>query len=350
MLDVSSRNVNSLSSGTFNTCRGITTLRISNLRIGPDNLRTVLCDCEGLQELILAGSIGNDEVFVLADNLKKCKSLKILDVSDNGLDAMLLAPGLSCCNHLKTLIVNDNCINSTDAEVLLKSLRNCNLKVRSKEWIWGNTFTMNEFLCSLSNCCCLQELHLWNVQAADSSLLASHSQKWPQLSTIELDQCTGLGFANGLKYLTSLKVLRMSRIYGASGDSLATILASAVAQCDNLVELVISHSDIGDELTSSLAGAFSRCKKLHTVGFSHSGIKNVGAKAIVSGARQLIQLKNLDLSGNSIERKGVGTIFTILRYCITLSALNLNLNCVGKEGQQQSHLASTIGPICKHCV
>ena len=332
VLDVSSRNTNNLSSATFDTCTGLTTLRISNLCIGPDNLQTVLCNCGLLQELVLTGSIGNSDVRVLADNLKKCKSLKVLDVSNNGLDAKLLASGLSYCSHLETLIINDNGISCMDAEVLLQSLRNCKLKVRSKEWIWGNIITMSGFLGGLSNCCCLQELYLWNVEPADSILLASHCQKWPQLTTLELDQCADLNFASGLKHLTSLKVLRMSRISSASGDNIATILASGVARCTNLMEFVISHSDIGDKQTSSLAGALSRCKKLHTLGFSYCGIRNDGAEATAAGARQMILLKNLDLSGNFIESNGVETAVASLRYCTNLSSLNLNENYLGKEG------------------
>ena len=297
-------------------------------------------------ELYLTGCGIDDNTasIIIAEGLKQCRNLKILDLSCNRIGdkgAVSLAKSVKCCLELVRLNLSLNRIGDVGA-MAVASATKCLV------YLCGNYITNTNDLD--------QQVSGHNVDfhtltfsgcgigdsGVESLLYFMDDSKALSTKTVQcyssvhvLDICSNnischgaIALSSCLKYFPHLEELDISsNNIGAQG-------AIAIASClsGNLHKLNISNNSIFSSGAEAIADALKHCTHLEELNIGVNNIGRHGANPIANAILHLAKsLFKLDISYNNIGYEGCKAISDALSHCKHLE-LNISANHIGAEG------------------
>ena len=274
------------------TSHPVTRLAMDGCHLHDDHVRTllkkiILNKLKCIEEMHFQGNnLGAKGAVALADGLKSCSNLKVLNLSTNNIDAegaVALADGLKSCSNLKVLNLSTNNIDAEGAVALADGLKSCSI---------------------------LRNLYL---------------------PTNNIGAEGAVALADGLKSCSNLRILDLTtNNIGAEG---AVALADGLKSCSNLRALVLSANNIGAKGAVALADGLKSCSNLLDLDLTTNNIGVEGAVALADGLKSCSNLRLLDLTSNNIGAEGAVALADGLKSCSNLQHLDLSANNIGAEAK-----------------
>ena len=360
-LSISCNNIGSIGASAITegltNCNNLRTLNFDDNSIGSHGAKALalgLRNWKHLTQLCLRqNNIYVDGAKAIANEMKVNDSLQILDLHDNNINAdggatqaeensksqtyddlAAFIKGISFCTELKMLDLSDNGINSASAAVLSVGLKHCK-----------NLVTLN-----LS---CNRGINTsGSVVLADS--LKFISLRSLNLNFTNIQQSGAIALASGLKLRTRLQSLCLS------GNDICSEGAVAIADwiehayqnrhpddglihSQNLEELDLSWNRISLEGATALAHALKYCPELQTLDLQRNSIHSDGAVRLAEGLKYCLALKILILDNNMVSSSGAITLANSLKSCSFIKVLRLSDNDIDKYG------VKSLADILKYC-
>ena len=316
--------------GALKYCKDLHTLDIACNSLREDGavaLVDLIKHCPYLCQLIIANNdIGVHGSQVLAGAIKNCKNLNILDISNNNIGdegATALAGAIKQCVKLQTLDVALNHVGKIGTKALTRAIKNCT-DLHTLKLSYSNINT-KAFATTLGYCSKMSTLHLDHCKLNYSDVRI--------LADVHI-------LADAIKNCRNMLNLNIS--YNNIGIDGAKILASALKDHD-LHSLDVSYNDIGNDGAQALAHAIKNCSNLHTLDVSHNIIGSDGAIAFANVIEHCSNLHTLELSHNDIGYDGIKAIADAIGHCSNLHSLGI---ChIGFPMDDHHHLSAPFAPL-----
>ena len=313
-------------------------LRPIELQVLSDDL---MCN-HNCTELYLTGcGIDDTASIIVAEGLKQCRKLKILDLSCNRIGdkgAVSLAKSVKCCLELVRLNLSLNRIGDVGA-MAVASATKCLV------YLCGNSITNTNAIlqqvsghnvdfhaltfsgCDIGDSGVESLLHfIGDSKAISTKTMQCYSSVHVLGITSNNISCHGaIALSSCLKYFPHLEVLDISsNNIGAQG-------AIAIASClsGNLHKLNISNNSISSSGAKAIADALKHCIHFEELNISGNNIGAQGAIAIASSLPG--HLHKLNIGNNNISSSGAKAIADALKHCTHLEELNISVNNIGRH-------------------
>ena len=256
-----------------------------------------------LEELYLANNDLKSSAVLVLQALKETKTLKLLDLNNNGMTGVVaedLADVINCNSCLEELYLAGNDLKSTAVLVLqaLKETKTLKLLDLNNN---GMTGVVAEDLADVINCnSCLEELHLANNDLKSSAVAVLQA----------------------LQGIATLKILDLS--FNNMTGVVAEDLAYAINRNSCLEKLNLSDNDLKSTAVVVLQ-ALQGITTLKVLNLSFNDMTSVVAEDLACVIKSNSCLKKLYLYGNDLKSSGV-VILQALQGITTLKVLNLSFN------------------------
>ena len=352
-------------------------LRPIELQVLSDDL---MCN-HNCTELYLTGCGIDDNTAstIIAEGLKQCRNLKILDLSCNRISdkgAVSLAESVKCCLELVRLNLSLNRIGDVGA-MAVASATKCLV------YLCGNYITNTNGLdhqvsghnvdfhtLTFSGCDigdsgvesllhfmddskalstktvqCYSSVHVLDISSNNIShhgavALSSCLKHFPHLEELNISS-NNIGAEGAIVIASSLSghIHKINISISSSGakaiaDALKH-LAKSLAEPFYLIKLDISYNKIGYEVEGckTISGTLSHFTHLEELNISFNHIGGDGACVLARSVCNFAQcLHKLDISTNSIGSDGANAIADALKHCTHLEELAVSHNTLGNEG------------------
>ena len=317
-----------------------------------DNTASLLAEClkqcTNVEILDLSCNIICDKGAIsLAKNVKRFKLTK-LDLSlnrigDVGARAVVMAVASAkefylCSNSITN--TNDilQHVSGDDVDFHTLTFSGCRLGGSGVESLLHYLEEYSKALCELTTQTvqCYSDVHVLDISSnyischgaiALSSCLKyfTHLEKL-NISDNNIHRDGANVIADALKHCTHLDELNISDNH--IGDDGACVLASSLYSCTHcLLMLDISNNRIRSGGVKSIADALKQCTHLKELNISHNTIGDDGACILAGTFGHYAQsLHKLFMSNNNIESKGCKAIAEALKQCVNLKDLDLSYN------------------------
>ena len=298
-----------------------------SFKLRPIELHVLLDDLicsHNCTELYLTGcGIDDNTVSFLADGLKHCKIIRILDLSCNRIGdkgAFSLAKSVKCCLKLVRLNLSLNRISDVGA-IAVASAANCTAKV----YLCGNYITNTNDI--------LQYINIFIYSLTFSGCTIGDSGVKSLLHFIKLD-------SKPMSNVQSVCVLDISCNNISCHGAVA--LSICLKYFPHLEELNVSSNNIGAEGAIAIASSLSG--HIHKLSIGNNNISSCGTRAIANALlRHCTMFRELDISLNLMNDDGAIALAEALKHCKKLNILNIGYNNIGNEG------ANAIADALNHC-
>ena len=310
-------------------------LRPIELQVLSDDL---MCN-HNCTELYLTGCGIDDNTasIIVAEGLKQCRNLKILDLSCNRIGdkgAVSLAKSVKCCLELVRLNLSLNRIGDVGA-MAVASATKCLVYLCSDYIINTNAI--------------LQQVSGHNVDFHTLTFSGCGIGDSGVESLLHLIEESSVIDSKALCELSTKTVQCYSdvRVLDISSNSISCYGAIALSSCLkyflHLEELDISSNNI--EAQGAIAIASSLPGHLHKLNISNNSISSSGAKAIADALKHCIHLEELDISSNNIGAEGTIAIASSLSgnlHKLNISSNNIGRHCANPIANAILHLAKSL--------
>ena len=315
-------------------CTVLGTLDISGNDIhvaGVKALAGALKYCSDLHTLNIAcNSLHKNGAVALADLIKHCPNLSKLIIADNSIGvhgSQVLAGAIKYCKNLHILDISHNNIGAEGAKALAGAIKQF-IKLQTLDVAHNHIGEIGTkaLICAIKNCTDLHTLKL-SYSNIDVEVFATTVRYCTKLSTLHLDHC-GLNNSADIQILAdALKNFKNMLNLNVSSNNIgidgAKILASALKEYRDIHSLDVSYNDIGKYGAQALAHAMKNCTNLHTLDVSHNKIGSDGAIAFADAIEHCSNLSIFELSYNDIDHHGIRAIAGVIGHCSNLRLLGI---------------------------
>ena len=290
-----------------------------------------LTQCSNLQKIDVIdnfSSVGSAEIIarLLRNNVSSINNLNII----NGLtsaSAAILAEGLKCCKHLEILDLKGNYLNFDGVEALSEGLRNCKslhtLVLDLSRIGPKGAMALAHGIKTLP----LQGLSLsYNSIGHEGTLALAKEGCFKNLKKLDLS-----GNVIGMTAISS-ELKNLSHLIFSRNCIDATGTAALVEGCFNLKLLVLSANPIGSAGAAALRDGLYYCFNLQVLDIGYCDVTSDGIKALVDGFGRWRGLRCLDLVGNSLCEGMSDLAIGLKTYLCSLEHLYLAHNQIDWRG------------------
>ena len=312
-----------------------------------DNIASVLVSNTKLMELDVShNSFAALGVIKIFEGMKNISNMTKLNISHNMITdeaADNIATVLSHNNNLLMLDISSNYLKSAGCVKILSRIKNIphltkldissnNIAINtdatylSSEINLVHTTGATKVFRSIENISSLKTINCAHIMIADVALdeLTAFLLQNTELEELDISgnnlQTTGaIQLFQNIKYFTTLKMLNIAnnRITDEATKSIANVLSN----CNELVELNLSHNNLRnmstfDYLTSS---------NLTKIDLSNNNIDNQTVSELSVFLSHYTKLEELNLANNNLQTTGAIELFKNLT-CITLKIINISGN------------------------
>ena len=292
-------------------------------------------------ELYLTGCGIDDNTasIIVAEGLKQCRNLKILDLSCNRIGdkgAVSLAESVKCCLELVRLNLSLNRIGD-DGAMAVASATKCLVYLCSDyitntnailQYVSGHNVDFHTLTfsgCDIGDSGVESLLHFMDDSKAISTKTYSNVHVLG-ITSNNISRHGAIALSSCLKYFPHLEELDIS-----SNDIRAQgAIAIASSLSGHLHKLNISNNSIFSSGTKAIADALKHCIHFEELNISGNTIGVQGAMAIASSLPG--HLRKLNIKNNNIFISGAKAIADALKYCTHLEELNISVNNIGRYG------------------
>ena len=294
-------------------------------------------------ELYLTGCGIDDNTasIIVAEGLKQCRNLKILDLSCNRIGdkgAVSLAESVKYCLELVRLNLSLNRIGDVGAMAVASATKClvylCSDYITNTNDILQQVSGHNVDFHTLTFSGCIGDsgveslLHFMDDSKAISTKTVQCYSNVHVLGITfnNISRHGAVALSSCLKYFPHLEELDIS-----SNDTRAQgAIAIASSLSGHLHKLNISNNSISSSGAKAIADALKHCIHFEELNISGNNIEAQGAIAIASSLSG--HLHKLNISNNSISSSGAKAIADALKHCTHLEELNISVNNIGRHG------------------
>ena len=284
-----------ISSSIAKSCSSLTELSISNIPIGPSNVRYFFSECKQLAKLSLTKIIiGEAELTMLAATLRTCTSLEKLSLTNiiiGEAELTMLAATLRTCTGLESVEISHDMskfkCNTTQVFELCTDFPDVRLKVRLpyldlslshhaqlKSSVTNGSITSNAVM--------LDEGHLSSPDAALMNDVVS-------------------GCAEGIKCIRDLEKLTVSYCLVKCEVKVLKLINNLDQQVSlRILHLVEANLDAAGAI--AISSSLKHCTALTTLNLRGNRIGKEGAQALSSGFQYWPNLQVLNLGGHALDK------------------------------------------------
>ena len=340
-------------------------------------------------ELYLTGcGIDDNTASILADGIKQCTNLEILDLSCNKIcdeGAISLANSVKFWLKLRKLNLNLNKIGNLEAVALLSQAKcliylcgnNIITKHVSHSNVYFHSLTFSDYgiigdsgvesllhfieessvidsELNTKTVQCYSSVHVLDISSNNISChgaiaLSSCFKYFPHLEELNVS-CNKIwrdgacSIARHLSYYAAQHLCKLDISNNCLSSEGCIAIAKALHDCVNLSELYISDNSMDDSAAITLAKTLEYCNNVHKLDISCNIIRSKGACAIAAALCHCGHLETLILSQNMFREDGAYAIAkSFSHYAKSLHKFDIRYNNIGIEG------ATAIVNALKHC-
>ena len=281
--------------------------------------------------------IGEQGADILANELKNCSKLELLNLSNNKLHSpgtMAVAGALKYCPKLEVLNISINAFSSSECIAsLADGLRHTTaIKELDLSYNCIGSDVSSVLIVELSRLHKL-DLSLCDIDCKDAKFLATSLQHFSCLQHLNLQdndiQSGMIDIVQALQSCPSLQHLNLIHT-GIDADCME-VLADGLKLNNQLQELCLGFNKFSQDAAFKLGRSLCHFK-LSQLHLQACCLDDKGAMALSEGLKHWKYLDYIDLSYNQIGREGAFALAKNLKFCFCLQTVFLIGNPIEDEG------------------